>query len=200
MRKIIFVFLFFCLAITTVLSQVVTTNIATPVAGLSTNSVVDFDVATDGTILNNSASDGTATLGGTAVTAHPNISDGGEASLILFQVTGSSGSDLKGTIEVFGTEAGVIIANPNGIDCDGCGFINTNRVDLVTGTSNFSGDDLTGFSIDDTAIFFVKNTGFVSDAVADELNLVSRDLRIQAQAKRFANTNLRVLAGNLNTS
>ena len=194
MRKIIFVFLFFCLAITTVLSQVVTTNIATPVAGLSTNSVVDFDVATDGTILNNSASDGTATLGGTAVTAHPNISDGGEASLILFQVTGSSGSDLKGTIEVFGTEAGVIIANPNGIDCDGCGFINTNRVDLVTGTSNFSGDDLTGFSIDDTAIFFVKNTGFVSDAVADELNLVSRDLRIQAQAK--ANTTLRVLAGN----
>ena len=194
MRKIIFVFLFFCLAITTVLSQVVTTNIATPVAGLSTNSVVDFDVATDGTILNNSASDGTATLGGTAVTAHPNISDGGEASLILFQVTGSSGSDLKGTIEVFGTEAGVIIANPNGIDCDGCGFINTNRVDLVTGTSNFSGDDLTGFSIDDAARFFVSGNGFVSDAVADELNLVSRDLRIQTQAK--ANTTLRVLAGN----
>ena len=95
---------------------------------------------------------------------------------------------------MFGTEAGVIIANPNGIDCDGCGFINTNRVDLVTGTANFSGDDLTGFSIDDAAIFFVRNTGFVSDAVADELNLVSRDLRIQAQAK--ANTTLRVLAGN----
>ena len=73
------------------------------------------------------------------------------------------------------------------------GFINTNRVDLVTGTANFSGDDLTGFSID-TAIFFVRNTGFVSDAVADELNLASRDLRIQAQAK--ANTTLRVLAGN----
>ena len=118
---------------------------------------MDFDVATDGTILNNSASDGTATLGGTAVTAHPNISDGGEASLILFQVTGSSGSDLKGTIEVFGTEAGVIIANPNGIDCDGCGFINTNRVDLVTGTSNFSGDRLTGFSIMISKIFCKKH-------------------------------------------
>ena len=73
-------------------------------------------------------------------------------------------------------------------------LINTNRVELVTGTANFLGDDLTGFSIDDAAIFFVRNTGFVSDAVADELNLVSRDLRIQAQAK--ANTTLRVLAGN----
>ena len=193
-KKIILTSLFFCLTITTVLAQVVT-NIETPDSnGLSNNQVDDFDVATDGTILNNSAADGTAQLGTTAVTANPNITVGSEANLILFQVTGSSGSDLDGTIEVFGTEAGVIIANPNGIDCDGCGFINTNRVDLVTGTANFSGDDLTGFSIDDAAIFFVRNTGFVSDAVTDELNLVSRDLRIQAQAK--ANTTLRVLAGN----
>ena len=194
MKRIILTSLFFCLSITTILAQVVTTNIETPnSSGLSSNSVGDFDVNSDGTILNNSAVGGTAQLG-TTVTANPNITAGSEADLILFQVTGSSGSDLKGTIEVFGTEAGVIIANPNGIDCDGCGFINTNRVDLVTGTANFSGDDLTGFSIDDTAIFFVRNTGFVSDAVADELNLVSRDLRIQAQAK--ANTTLRVLAGN----
>ena len=79
--------------------------------------------------------------------ANNNIT-GSEADLILFQVTGTSGSGLNGAIEVFGGEAGLIIANPNGIDCDGCGFINTSKVDLVTGTANFSGDDLTGFSID----------------------------------------------------
>ena len=134
MRKIILTSLFFCLAITTVLAQVVTTNIATPVAGFSNNSVADFDVNSDGTILNNSATNGTATLGSTAVTANPNITAGSEADLILLQVTGTNGSDLDGAIEVFGTEAGIIIANPNGITCDGCGFINTNRVDLVTGT------------------------------------------------------------------
>ena len=78
--------------------------------------------------------DGTATLGSTAVTGNSNITAGSEASLILLQVTGTSGSDLDGTIEVFGAEAGLIIANPNGITCDGCGFINTNRVDLVTGS------------------------------------------------------------------
>ena len=58
--------------------------------------------------------DGTATLGSTAVTANSNITAGSEASLILLQVTGTSGSDLDGTIEVFGGEAGLIIANPNG--------------------------------------------------------------------------------------
>ena len=195
MRKIIFTFLGFCLAITTVLAQVVTFDIATPNSnGLSNNTYSDFNVNTDGTILNNSATGGTAEIVGTAVTGNSSISAGSEASLILLRVTGTSGSDLGGTIEVFGAEAGLIIANPNGIDCDGCGFINTNRVDLVTGTANFSGDDLTGFSIDNPARFFVRNTGFVSDAVADELNLVSRDLRIQAQVK--ANNSLRVLAGN----
>ena len=122
------------MAITTVLAQVVTTNIATPVAGLSNNQVVSFDVNSDGTILNNSATNGTATLGSTAVTANPNITAGSEADLILLQVTGTNGSDLDGAIEVFGTEAGIIIANPNGITCDGCGFINTNRVDLHSQT------------------------------------------------------------------
>ena len=135
MKRIILTSLFFCLALTTILAQVVTTNISAPnSSGLSSNSVGDFDVNSDGTILNNSATSGTATLGSTAVTGNSNIPAGGEASLILFQVTGSGGSDLDGTIEVFGGEAGLIIANPNGITCDGCAFTNVNRVDLVTGS------------------------------------------------------------------
>ena len=136
MKRIILILsLFFCLSITTILAQVVTTNIAAPDSnGFSNNQVADFDVNSDGTILNNSATSGTATLGSTAVTGNSNITAGNEASLILLQVTGTSGSDLDGTIEVFGAEAGLIIANPNGIVCDGCAFINTNRVDLVTGS------------------------------------------------------------------
>ena len=109
-------------------------DIAAPVDGLSDNQVDSFDVNANGAILNNSAGGGTAQLG-TTVTGNGNITAGNEADLILFQVTGSTGSALNGTIEVFGTEAGLIIANPNGIDCDGCGFINTNRVDLVTGSN-----------------------------------------------------------------
>ena len=56
MRKIILVSLFFCLTITTVLAQVATINIVTPSSnGLSNNQVDDFDVNSDGTILNNSS-------------------------------------------------------------------------------------------------------------------------------------------------
>ena len=162
MKKIILTTsLFFCLSITTILAQIVTTNIATPVDGLSNNQVSSFDVNSDGTILNNSASGGTAQLGSTAVTANPNITAGSEANLILLQVTGTNGSDLDGTIEVFGTEAGLIIANPNGITCAGCGFINTDRVDLVTGTYNTT----TGtYSISDND-FTVNNGGLLANTV-----------------------------------
>ena len=120
----------------------------------------DFDVNTDGTILNNSAASGTATLGSTAVTANSNITAGSEADLILFQVTGTAVSDLDGTIEVFGTEAGIIIANPNGIDCDGCAFTNVNRVDLVTG-SGYDVDTNT-FSTIDAADIDITSSGLTA--------------------------------------
>ena len=110
-------------------------DIATPVNGLSNNQVDEFDVNAKGTILNNSAGGGTAL--GITFTGNPNIQTGSEeASLILFQV--ATASSLNGQIEVFGGEARLIIANLNGITCDGCGFINTNRVDLVTGVYNVS--------------------------------------------------------------
>ena len=163
MKRIILISLFFCLAITTVLAQVVTTNIATPnSSGLSDNQVSDFDVNSDGTILNNSATNGTATLGSTAVTGNSNIT-GSEASLILLQVTGTSGSDLGGTIEIFGGEAGIIIANPNGITCDGCGFTNVNRVDLVTG-SGYDADTNT-FSTIAAADIDISSSGLTASVL-----------------------------------
>jgi filamentous hemagglutinin family protein len=55
------------------------------------------------------------------------------ARLILNEVTGSRPSALLGVIEVAGQAARVVIANPNGITCDGCGFINTSHVQLTTG-------------------------------------------------------------------
>ena len=160
-------------------------NIATPVDGLSDNQVSDFDVNTDGTILNNSATGGTAQLGSTAVTANPNITAGSEADLILLQVTGTGGSDLDGTIEVFGTEAGIIIANPNGITCSGCGFINADRVDLVTGTYDIA----TGtYSISDND-FTVDNGGLLASTVGvlniQTNNFTNLDIKKDISADTF---------------
>ena len=113
--------------------------------GLSDNQIVSFDVNARGTILNNSASGGTAQFRNTDMDGNSNITAGSEASLILLQVTGSTGSVLGGTIEVFGNEAGLIIANPNGITCDECAFINANRLDLVTGNNYNANTNTFGF-------------------------------------------------------
>ena len=195
MKIILTTFLFFCLTLTTILAQgVVTTNISAPnSSGLSTHSVDDFDVNSDGTILNNSAVDGTATLGSTAVTGNSNIPAGGEASLILFQVTGSGGSDLDGTIEVFGGEAGLIIANPNGISCDGCAFTNVNRVDLVTGsgytasTDTFSTIAATDITVEGDALE-LSNVDLNIQTGADFINSTTIDAEtVTIEVTNFAN-------------
>ena len=112
-------------------SGVPTINIAPPNAGLSHNKFQQFDVGAGGVILNNSATSGTSRIGGT-VAGNPKLSATGAASTILNEVTGTAASSLKGTTEVFGTRADVILANPNGITCTGCSFINTGRASLVT--------------------------------------------------------------------
>ncbi|MGY6569565.1 MAG: two-partner secretion domain-containing protein, partial [Salinarimonas sp.] len=83
-------------------------------------------------ILNNSGLGGQSIIGG-SVHANPNLVGRQPARTILNEVTGTSVSTLAGTTEVFGARADVIIANPNGVGCVGCGFINAGRVTLSSG-------------------------------------------------------------------
>ncbi|GKW08899.1 DUF637 domain-containing protein [Pectobacterium carotovorum] len=107
-------------------------NIATPnTAGVSHNTYRDFSVGTPGAVLNNSIAAGQSQLAG-QLNANANL-NGKAADLIINEVTGSTRSDLQGKVEVFGNKANVLIANPNGITCDGCGFINTPSATLTTG-------------------------------------------------------------------
>lgn len=108
-------------------------NIEAPnAAGVSHNIYKDFSVDNKGVILNNSSSDfNHSTLGG--IEKNSNLS-GRSASVILNEVTSNIPSSLKGFIEVGGQKADVIIANPNGITCSGCSFINTNKAIMTTGT------------------------------------------------------------------
>lgn len=109
-------------------------NITTPnAAGLSLNQYQRFDVPGAGVVLNNSQIGGTPLLGGRA-TANPNLT-GGTANTIVNEVTvQGSPSQINGTIEVFGNPAAVIIANPSGISCNGCGVVNTPRLSFSTGS------------------------------------------------------------------
>lgn len=107
-------------------------NITTPQSGVSHNKFKQFNVSPNGLILNNSKIGGTSRIGG-AIVGNPNLVDSGSANVIINEVTGDTDSQLKGAIEVFGTRADVILANPNGVICNGCAFLNTGRATLTTG-------------------------------------------------------------------
>ncbi|SUU38219.1 filamentous hemagglutinin outer membrane protein [Actinobacillus seminis] len=101
-------------------------NIQTPNdKGLSHNKYSKFDVYTKGAILNNSHTDVQTQQAG-LITGNPYLARG-EAKVILNEVNSSDPSVLKGYVEVAGKKADVIIANPSGLHCEGCGIINSNR-------------------------------------------------------------------------
>jgi filamentous hemagglutinin family protein len=130
-------------------------NIATPNAnGLSHNKFSDYNVNESGQIINNfsgknsaeiSAGSGlnavTQTQIGGLVVANPNLNSSGSAKIILNEVTSGNISQLLGYVEIAGTNADLILANPNGIMCRGCGFINTARLLNVAGNSNFDANN-----------------------------------------------------------
>lgn len=121
-------------------------NIRTPnQRGLSHNSYTEFDIDTRGVILNN-ANTNTLTQQAGMITANPNLV-GGTARLILNEVNAPNPSILNGFIEVAGDRADVVVANPAGIICSGCGFINAHRSTLTTGRPQLLNGDLDSFRV-----------------------------------------------------
>ena len=149
--------------------------------GLSHNKYHDFNVGNPGLILNNHNGElGTSKLGG-VTPGNPNLKNSGPATVILNEVTSGNRSALQGATEVFGGRADVIIANPNGITCDGCGFINTPRATLTTGTPDIDGTGrLSGFTVQGGDVTFGSKGGnFASgDGAVDLFDIVSRRVQI----------------------
>src|SRR5690606_13498552 len=110
------------------------------------------------------------------VTANLNLTR--EASVILNEVVANNRSTLAGFTEVVGRNADVVLANPYGITCNGCGFINTDRVTLTTGSPLLSGGALTGFAVGGGDIL-ITGTGMKATA-QQVLDLVTRTALIEA--------------------
>lgn len=151
-------------------------------AGISHNRYLNYNVDKTGQVLNNAAQSVTqlsvmTELAGKIMTnANLNTS----AKVILNEVTGANRSALNGYIEVAGAKADVILANPYGITCSGCGFINTDRATLTTGTPKFSPDGkITGFNITQGNISIADN-GLNANSTG-LLRLLSRNLNIDGQ-------------------
>ncbi|MCF6345671.1 MAG: filamentous hemagglutinin N-terminal domain-containing protein [Thiomicrorhabdus sp.] len=152
-------------------------NIQTPsAAGVSRNTYSQFDVAQQGAILNNSRA-GTQTQLGGGVQGNPWLAQG-EARVILNEVNASNPSQLNGFIEVAGRRAQVVIANPAGITCDGCGFINANRATLTTGSAEFEAGNLTGYQVKGGEIN-ITGSG-LNASQTDYTDLIARSVKINA--------------------
>ncbi len=159
-------------------------DIVTPNAGgLSHNKYDNFNVGTQGLILNNfKGEQGTSNLGG-VTPGNPNLNASNPASVILNEVTSGNRSALNGPTEVYGSRADVIIANPNGITCAGCGFINTPRATLTTGVPTTGADgSLTGFTVNGGDVTFEGAGGNFAAApgAVDLFDVVSRQIHVNA--------------------
>ncbi|EOJ8920644.1 hemagglutinin repeat-containing protein [Escherichia coli] len=152
-------------------------NIQTPSAGgVSHNTYSQFDVGNPGVILNNAHNNVQTQLGG-MVAGNPWLAKG-EARIILNEVNSRNPSQLNGFVEVAGKKAQVVIANPAGISCDGCGFINANRATLTTGQPQMKNGSLTGFRVEGGEI---QVTGKGMDASrTDYTDIIARSVKINA--------------------
>nr|WP_305880239.1 MULTISPECIES: filamentous hemagglutinin N-terminal domain-containing protein [unclassified Pseudomonas] len=151
-------------------------NIATPNGtGLSHNQFNDYNVGAQGVILNNAATQTAATQLGGHIIGNPNLKNSGSAQTILNEVVGGSPSQLRGYTEVAGQSARVIVANPYGITCNGCGFINAPRVTLTTGKPVLDNGRLDRFQVDQGSVA-IEGEGLNASNV-DRFEIITRSAK-----------------------
>lgn len=156
--------------------------------GLSHNKFTDLQVGKEGIVFNNSQNAINTQLAG-SISGNSNLTNG-PAGIILNEVTGSNPSALNGMLEIAGQNASLIIANPNGINAAGVGFINTNRAVLTTGVPTIdAAGNLEGFTVNNASkITFADRietdtagaeTGFVNgSSTTPRIDLISRAVKI----------------------
>ncbi|MDQ7970202.1 MAG: hemagglutinin repeat-containing protein, partial [Oxalicibacterium faecigallinarum] len=163
-------------------------------AGISHNQYTRYDVEAIGLVLNNGNVSQSARQSQLAGQVVANVNLGAEARVILNEVVSPRRSTIAGFTEVVGGKADVIVANPYGITCSGCGFINTDRVTLTTGTPNFGLDgSVTGFSVQRGDILI--NGGGLNASAQQILDLVARSVKVDGQINTSANGSLGIVTG-----
>ena len=163
--------------------------------GLSHNFYTKYNVEANGLVLNNGNNSQIARQSQLAGQVVANLNLVQEAKVILNEVVSTNRSALAGFTEVLGGKADVIVANPNGISCNGCGFINTDRVTLTTGTSNVAGDgSLTGFSVNRGDVLI---EGFGANASTQQIfDIVARSVKLDGKINVPATNSLGITTGN----
>lgn len=167
-------------------------NIATPNgAGISHNQFKDYNVGKEGLILNNATGKLNQTQLGGLISGNARLKAGQEAKGIINEVTGGNRSQLQGYTEVAGKAANVMVANPYGITCNGCGFINTPQTTLTTGKPVFDANgNLQALDVKKGSIT-IEGQG-IDASGSDALSIISRATEVNAAIHA---KDLKVIAG-----
>ncbi|URN90123.1 MAG: hemagglutinin repeat-containing protein [Pseudomonas protegens] len=165
-------------------------NIATPNGGgLSHNKFSDYNVGQQGLILNNATGRTQETQLGGIILGNPNLGSRA-ANVILNEVNGGSPSQLKGYTEVAGQAAHVIVANPYGVSCNGCGFINTPKATLTTGKPVIENGQVQRYQVDQGSVA-IEGAGLNASNI-DQFEIITRSAKINAEIQA---RHLAVIAG-----
>ncbi|KVV30944.1 cell surface protein [Burkholderia cepacia] len=166
-------------------------NVAKPSgAGVSVNTYNQFDIQKAGAILNNSATMVQTQQAGW-INGNPNYGAGQVARIIVNQVNSPNPSQIRGALEIAGTRAELVIANPSGILVDGGTFLNTSRATLTTGVPFYGADgSLAGYKVD-RGLVTVSGAGLNATGT-DQVDLIAR--AVQVNSAIYAK-NLNVIAG-----
>ncbi|MEN5281878.1 hemagglutinin repeat-containing protein, partial [Serratia marcescens] len=171
-------------------------NITAPnQAGVSHNQYQQFDVDAKGAILNNSAVMTSTQMAG-MIQGNPNLNpNSAPARVILNEVNSNNPSQLRGFMEVAGGKAQVIVANPAGIVCNGCGTINAGRMTLTTGKPQLNADgSVAGYQIE-RGVVRIEGGGLNGDTRHDTeyVDILARAVEVNAGV--WAKEGVSVVAG-----
>lgn len=177
--------------------------------GLSHNQYKEFSVESQGLLLNNSPKPVTTEIAG-YIDGNPLIG-AFPAKQILNEVISTSPTSMVGPIEVAGSRADIIVANPNGININNSSFINTGQVTLTTGRPVIENGHLRAYNIQTGSIAVdgkgldatrTPRTDILAESIkinaglwANELNLVTGSNTVQADTLAIQSSNRNTLAG-----
>ncbi|MGL4825694.1 MAG: filamentous hemagglutinin N-terminal domain-containing protein, partial [Alphaproteobacteria bacterium] len=161
-----------------------------------------FDVGEAGLIFNNFAGSNPETMSlaygetGGLLLENPLLKGGLRAAEKIVQVVeGGAPTRLSGSLEVYGKQAELLIANPAGFILDHVSFLNMSKVTLITGKLNLGADgSLAGVEVQDQSSIEAHFDAAYLERVG-QLSLISSLVKLSGEATLPPRTHLKILSG-----
>nr|WP_249214523.1 filamentous hemagglutinin N-terminal domain-containing protein [Burkholderia cenocepacia] len=107
------------------------------------------------------------------INGNPNFGPNDAARIIVNQVNSPNVTQIRGAIEIAGSKAQLVIANPSGVYLDGAGFINTSRAVITSGVPFYGPDgSLAGYNVS-KGLVTVAGSG-LNAANVDAVDILAR--------------------------